>query len=562
MVPRSLLALTLFATMSCSGDGATTPSEGTEGTPATAEADNGRRDMLVVASQSDIQYLLPVVYESNADSQILQAINMPMIDTEFDCSLKKRPGLADQWEWREDGTVLWLKLREDITWYDGTPVTAGDVAFTYELIADKNVASPRSTYIERMVPGSAPKVIGDYELEFHFKTAYDRDTQVAHASFPPTPRHALADADRATLRGHPFNKQPMVDGPWKVATYEPNNRIVLEPNENFSGPESWKPRLNRVVFKVIPEYSTRLLELQNGTVDFMDGINVADADLLRENNPEISLKRRGWRAMDYVAWNLSNPMFADADVRRALSMSVDVDGMIGKLLTSKTGERYARRAVGTVTPALCNMHNDDIEPLPFDTTAAKELFAKAGWTDSNGDGWLDKDGKTFEFTISTNTGNKRRADGAILLQAAWKDVGVKANIEKLESNTFFDSLRKREYEAALSGWAAALFVDPSDVWHSDDPDRRREFNFTGYSNKQVDNLIERGLKIAEPDQAAPIWREMQQVVYDDQPYLFLWWMDEIVGVHNRFETSHVNILSVMYHLHEWEVPADKVKYQR
>ena len=98
---------------------------------------------------------------------------------------------------------------------------------------------------------------------------------------------------------------------------------------------------------------------------------------------------------------------------------------------------------------------------------AKALFAEAGWTDTDGDGVIDKDGVPFEFTLTTNTGNKRRADVAILVQAHLKEAGVKVNIEKQESNTFFENLRKKDYEAALAGWSAGLFIDPTTIWHSD-----------------------------------------------------------------------------------------------
>ena len=555
MFARSLL-LPLVFLVSCSG-GDPVPTEDTE--PVAAD---GPRDTLVVGLLSDVKHLLPIVYETSADSQVIQAINMPMIDSQFDCSIKKQPGLVERWEWKNDGTVLWYKLREDITWSDGKPVTAHDVAFSYDLMRDPDVSSPRAQYVEKMVEGKSPVVLGDYELEFHFKYAYDRDTQVAHATFGAHPKHLLEGADRKTLRGHALNKAPVGNGPWKIGSYEPNNRLVLAANDAFTGPAEMKPKLNRVIFRVIPEYATRLLELQNGTIDFMQSINVADADLIREQHPEINLKRRGWRSMDYVAWNLSNPMFADVEVRKALALSVDIEGMMGKLLTSKTGEVFARQATSTITPALCNIHNDEVKPLPHNLETAKELLAKAGWTDTDGDGWVDKAGKPFEFTITTNNGNKRRKDAATLMQAQWKKVGVKANLELLEANAFFDNLRKRDYEAAVSGWSASMFVDPADAWHSDTPEIRREFNFTGYSNKRVDQLIERGLKTPLPNEAAPIWREMQQIIYDDQPYLFLWWMDEIVGVHSRFENAQVNVLSVLYHLHEWEVPPDRVKYNR
>ncbi len=558
---RPVLALLPLLALTACGGGAPAdkPAEG-----GGAPADDGPKTQgtLVAAVQSDIGYLGSVVYEAAADSQILTNISFPMVDPEFDCSLKKSPGLAKSWEWSDDGKVIKMELRDDLTWEDGKPVTVHDVAFTYELIADPVVASPRLSYIEHAVDGKFPLVVDDKHIEWHFDRAYDRDTQIAHVGMALMPKHVFGDADRKTLRGNPNINKPLSYGPFRLANWKPNESFVLEPNPHFTGPDDWKPHLNRVIFRVIPEYSTRLIELESGKIDFMESVLVEDADRLREEHKEINLVRRGWRSNDYVAWNLSNPLFSDKKVRKALAMAIDTDQIIEKVLTSKTGESYARRSIGTITPALCGVHNNDIEPLPFNVQKAQKMLASVGWKDSDGDGILDKGGKKFSFTLSTNTGNKRRANSAVLLQAQLKQVGVEMNIEQTETNAFFENLRKRDYEAALGGWSAGLFVDPASVWGCDTEEKRNEFNFTGYCNPKVEELISKGLDTPNPKDAAPIWKEMQAEIYDDQPYLFLWWMDEIVAIHNRFDNTHIDMLSRLNRLHEWEVADDKIKYKR
>jgi peptide/nickel transport system substrate-binding protein len=530
--------------------------------PAANTAGSRTRDMLVVAYPGDIDSLNPVVSSSANDSAVADNLFYPTIDSDFDCSLKHKAGLAQAWSWSDDGKTLSMTLRDDLTWSDGVKVTASDLAFTYELLSDPLVATPRAGYVARLKPEARPKVIDATHVEWQFTEAYDRDSQIAHVSMTVLPRHVLEKVDRATLKGAPFSKAPTVNGPWKLAKYEPAQRFVLEPNEAFTGPAEQRPRLDRVVFKVIPEYATRLLELQNGTVDMMEGIAVADADKLRKDHPNLKLVRRGWRSMDYVGWNLMNSKFSDKRVRKALALAVDVNDMIAKLLTSDSGETYGRPAIGTITPELCGVHNDAVHPLTRDLSEAKRLLAEAGWTDTNGDGIIDKDGQAFQFSLLTNTENKRRADAAIFLQSHLKDVGVRMNIEKLDFNTMTDRMKRRDFEAVLSGWSAALFIDPSNIWHSDPPGRKSEFNYVSYSNPAVDDLIARGLATPKPEEAAPIWKELQATIYEDQPYLFLWWMDEIIALDSRFSTHHINLLSRLYHLNEWEVAPDKVKYRR
>jgi len=543
----------------CSGSGSTPDKVG----PSTTSADTSKtRDTLVIAAQSDIANLLPVVEESSFDANVGASLAFPMVDVAFDCSLKKSPALAKSWQWNEDGTVLAMELRDDIKWSDGTPVTPDDIAFTYDLVADPTVASPRLGYIERMAADGRPKVVDATHIEWHFTQAYDRDTQMSHVGLELVPKHVFQAADRASLRGNDKANSPLSYGPFRLAKWEPNQQIVLEPNPDFTGPPEWRPKLSRVIFRVIPEYSTRLLELESGNIDFMEAVRVQDADQLKESHPEIRLVRRGWRSQDYIGWNLSNPLFADVNVRKALATATNVDDMINKLMTSKTGESYARRSIGTITPALCGVHNDDVTPIAYDLVKAKEMLATAGWTDTDGDGILDKDHKKFEFTLLTNSGNTRRSEAAVRFQAQMKDLGISVDISQIESNTLFERSRKHDFDAVLTGWSAGLFVDPSELWHCNDPAHNKEyqFNFTGYCNPEVDKLIEQGLATPDPKDSAPIWKDLQAKIYADQPYLFLWWMDEIDAVNSRFEHTTVDILSPYDRLWDWEVPADKVKY--
>lgn len=542
-------------------------------------------DTFVVASQSDFASMNPVTAQAAADHDLIDSLNRHLVRFGFDCGLTFHPDLAESWEFSEDSTELKMTLRSDARWADGTPVTARDVRFTYDLVADDLVASPRRATIENMDPDLRVEVLSDQELVFHFTHAYDRTTMLAHASLVRlVPEHVLKDADRATLRGHAFSREPVVNGPWAITTWEPNQRLVIEAQDDWWGPAEDTPKLNRVIFKVLPEYATRLMELENGSVDMAVSLEVADADRLAVEHPEITLHRRGWRSTDFLAWNsldaasygdtlermgptdmdwaevTPHPIFSDVRNRQALSLAIDVDKLIADLLTSEaTGEAYGKRAVSTVSPEICAYHNEDLVPTPHDPEAAKALLAEAGWADSDGDGVLDKDGQPFAFTLLTNSGNPRRAKAAIIIQANLAQVGVSMNIEKLESNTFFSRLRKKDFEAALSGWSASTFVDMSNLWHSGHSSGQ---NYPNYSNPEVDRLIEEALRTPDPAAAQALWKQVQALVHADQPYTFLYWRDEIIGVSDRFDPAQVEFLHPYNRLERWDVPADKVKYTR
>jgi peptide/nickel transport system substrate-binding protein len=569
---RTPLTLALLL-VGCPPDPQPTTSPETPGQPA---------DTLVVAWADDVESLISVLPQTSADGEVTWLINPIVADVGFDCGLSYHPFAAESWSFSEDGLTLDVTLRDGLQWSDGQPVTARDVAFTYGLAADPAVGSPRAAFLEHMDPEGAPRVLDDHHLQFVFQRSYDPATMLAHAfGLELLPEHALRDADRAALKGHPFNQSPLVYGPWRVASREPGQTVVLEPNPAFTGPDEWKPRLRRVILKVLPEPATRLLELKAGTVDMVTGLEVEDARRLAEEHPEIQLLRRGWRAMEYIGWNGidgdayqgllaaapegerpqpatagPHPILGDPAVRRALTQAIDIDRAMAELLGA--GEHTnGKRAVGTVSPALCQHHASDLEPLPYDPDAARAALAQAGWADSDGDGVLDRDGQRLTLELMVSSGNPRRERIALLAQDALRQVGVQLEISTLDFNAYVDRAVRKDFDALVGGWSADLFVDPTTQWHSGP---EHVYNFVSYENPEVDALIARGLSEPDPALAAPTWRALQGEIYRDQPYTFLWWVDEIVAVDGRFQDVAVHPSSPLYHLHEWWVPADRVKY--
>ncbi len=585
------LLLTLLA---CSGgpDAASTwtgptTDQGPGNEPTQAEL-GGTADTLVVALLADVGGLLPVVSTTATEFDFLYNLNRLLLTRGFDCGMQYTPDIVESYAFDEDSTVLSMTLKDDVVWSDGTPFTTEDVRFTYELVADPLVASPRLDYVKKMVPGKAPLVTGDHTLEWHFTQPYNQTIQLSHTTLVPfVPKHVLADADRATLRGHDYGRNPVTTGPWRIAEWNPNEKIVLEPSPDWQGPEEDRPRLKRVVFKVLPEYATRLVELENGSIDMATSLQVEDADRLRIEHPELDIISRGWRATDFLVWNrldsadygtkkkalkAADPeaeldwdtvaphrYFGDARVRVAMSKAIDMDKLLRDLLGSKeTGQVHAKRAFSTLTPELCG-NATAIEPIPFDPKGARADLEALGWGDSDGDGWLDKDGETFVFMLRTNSGNPRRAKAAILIQAMLADIGVKVEIERIEANTFFADLRKKQFDAAISGWSAGLYADMEPLWHSGD---RNLLNYPSYSNPEVDRLIQEANVEPDPEKNAALLAEAQALIYADQPYTFLYWREELIALNKRFRDAKVSVLNPQHELNTWWVAPPDVKYHR
>lgn len=525
-----------------------------------------QRDHLVIGVPAEPRNLLPLLAETPADLAVADATSIAPMDGDFQCKLTWNPEYASSWTFSEDGRTITLALRTDMVWEDGQPLTADDLAYTFQLLADPAVAGTRASGLERLEPDARPKILSPGSVAFTFKEPFDRAAMLGTLAVPVVPKARLAGvaAGREALAAHALNRgAPLSSGPFKLKSHEEGKELVLVPNPAFVGPKEMTPKLREVVLKVIPAYEDRIKALFAGEVDLVDQVTVADADRIAADHPDIALHRRGWRAVEYVAWNERTPegaphaLFADAAVRTALTRAIDVEGMIHALLVSEaTGEVYGRPAVSTITPALCNVHNEAIVRIPYDASAARTSLAALGWADTNADGWLDRGGVPFRFTLLTNDGNPRRAAAAERVAKDLAQVGIEVKVELLANEVFLERLRAGQFDAALTGLSAGLTVDPAPVWSPGG-----EFNFVHYENAEVQALIARGLAETDADRARPVWKELQEKVYADQPVTFLWWQDELVALATRFRNPVIDIVAPYRHLWEWSVPIDRVKYR-
>ncbi|MBN2798647.1 MAG: hypothetical protein JXX28_05810 [Deltaproteobacteria bacterium] len=511
----------------------------------------------VVAVAEDVDSLLSVTSETSLAMEVMQAISYPLMELDFDCSLKKGPALAERWQWSPDGKVLSMWLRDDIRWEDGEPLDATDIAFTYELAATPAVNSPAAGHVARMTAGGRPAVLDPHHIEWRFSEAYDRDTQIGHTTdLTILPAHLLSGVDPSALRQSPLTLTPLSSGPFRVAEHAPGQRLVLAANPRFSGPTAAQAQLAEVEIRVIPSYEDRLAALAAGQVDVVAGVNVHDADALIAANPNLRVQVRPGVDLDYLGWNLSNPLFSDVRVRTALAQAVNLDQIKKDLFLDASGMCHAQRAVGTIPPSLCAAYNHNIELVQFKPDQARALLAEAGWGDADKDGILDKDGVPFHFKVVTTEGIERRRLMAKRLQTAWLRVGVEVEIIQMPPNQVYRLVGKGRYDAVLVGWADGLYVDPSALWQCPEGDDRG-FNVVGYCNPDVDALIDRGLSEPDAARSGPIWAEVQAKIYEDQPYLFLYWLDELVLVSDRVDGVEVDERGALSHLERWHLSASR-----
>lgn len=549
------------------------PRETAVAPPAAPPADTPRDTLVIAIAAEPTAYLSPLA-SSQLDQNIGELIGISLLETDFDCELSYSPKLARSWRWSEDRLSIEFELRDDLVWEDGDPIDAADVALTFGLLGDAAVASPRSAAVADLDPALRPWVVDATHVTFTFTESRDPAAMLAAiASIPVVPAHALAGVPRenAALSEHPLNHAaPLSAGPWRLTQRDVGEKITFEANPRWNGPA---PKLRRIVLRVIPEYADRVSALIEGGVDFVDGLHVGDAERIPART---RLARRGFRTQDAIFWNniapnpepavqprkskgsprpTPHPIFGDTRVRTALSMAIDIDRLVKDLFSSPTtGDVYAKRSVGTVSPANCTAHAEDLAPLSHDPSGAAALLTGAGWADKNGDGIIEKQGSPFRFTLLTYAGSPRRELAASAIQSDLQAVGIDMQIELLEPMALNERLRTREFDAVLGGWTATPYPSGTN-WATGD-----ELNFVSYTNPHVSGWLADADGAPDAAAAAVAWRALQDGIYKDQPWTFLYWVDDLVAIDQRFEGARHDVLFPWRHPDRWSVPEEKVKY--
>ena len=532
-VPSGLMLGLLAA---CGGDG---------GEPGAAGAAGANQ--VVIAEGADMDKPNPLVYATNVDGQIIELIYMRLLGTRwvdgeivYQTADENPMALARSYEFfGPDSASLRFRLRSDVEWTDGRPVTAHDVKFTYDTRGIDEVASPTQDFNREF---REVVVEDDSTVVVHLNRRYSE--VFYHTAVEIIPRHVYEGSDLSQMRSHPSLTDPaanlVTNGPMRITEWVRGQSIVLEPNPSFEP----TPTIERIIFRIIPEETTRMIELQTGRVDiaqvpfhFVEQIRATD---------DVRLETMEKRAYEYVAYNPNaHSFFADPEIRRALGMAVDKEALIAGLQL----DEFALPAGGPYAPIFRRLYDPEAQaPLPYDTAAARRVLEEKGWS-RGADGVLARGGERFSFSLVTNGDNRRRLDIAQILEQQWGRLGIDANIQSLEFNTLVERMTAREFDARIGGWQVGLSADLFQIWG--DPEGAS--NYVGYDNPEVQRLFAEAMAEPSPEAAAPVWRQAANLIVADQPYTWLFYYDVLYGVNNRVQGIEVNTLRPYGQVWEWRV---------
>jgi len=451
------------------------------------------------------------------------------------------PALARSWETSADGRSVTFHLAPEAHWHDGVPVTARDVVFTHELLIDPAVNYAARSYKDFITDVTADD---DHTVTFRFDRHYPY--QILDASVGAIlPEHLLRDAPRADLEATEFARRPVGCGPFRFSRWESQQFVEIVANDDyFLG----RPHLDRVVFRMVPDKTSLVTQLETGEIDVMEAVPPHEVERLRKSARQVRVESGEGRNYTYIGWNSRNPLFSSARVRRALGMAIDRQGLIDALCYG-----FASPVNGPIHPRLWAF-NPDVPALPYDPEGARRILAEEGWEDHDGDGWIDRDGQPFEFVLKTNLGNQVREDATVMIQSMLQKIGVKVEPRTYEWNVLWGSVIDHSYETAvLVGWSIALKIDLKSTFHSESI--AGKYNHTEYANPEVDRLIDRALAAGTFEEALPLWQEIQLFIARDQPYTFLYTIQDLFGVNRRVRGTRPDFRGYYRSLPEWWIPS-------
>ena len=499
-------------------------------------------DTVIIGIQSDIQSWNPFLAEDATSEEILTLVYPSLAVEQVDYQQHPpsfEPSLAESWEFSEDGLSLTFKLRTDAVWSDGVPVTSSDLLFSW-----KAQTSDAHGWLWADLTGNIEKVeaLDDHRVRYTFTHRYPYQLMDVNDG-PIVPAHAWEGIPFEAWEDTDWSEHVLSAGPFVPGAHTPQQEIILERNPRYFVVE--RPRLEGLVFRIVPSKSALFTQLLARGIDLVNDIPPAEAGRV-QSNPDLELRIFADRSYTHICWNLENDLFADPTVRRALGLAIDRSVLIEVVYNG-----FAQPSVGPVLSTMWAF-NRELEPLPFDPTAAAELLAEAGWKDSDNDGLLDRNGQTFSFEILAPAESEVRQDVALMIERDLGRVGIEVVPRLIEWGAVQAAISEGDFEAFVNRWIEPTQVDLEGIWRSAPPDTPT-FNFGHYSSPEVDLLLDEVAAAADFATQKPLLDRIQEIIVADQPYTFLVENVRLVGLDSRVQNADINDATIYFNVADWEI---------
>jgi peptide/nickel transport system substrate-binding protein len=500
----------------------------------------------------DVATTNPIIAGDTASQRVVSLIYPGLLGVDPDKAViaPNEPGaVVKDWTVSDDGLTYTFNMRTDLTWTDGTPITSADVIYAWKALqAGANGQNQAfATFVIDPTGASGIKDVqapDDHTVVVTFNNAECTALSTASA-LTPVPSHIMPDV--TALDDWDGNLNPTVTaGPFNFTEFRPGEQVSLAGNPDYKDALNGAVQPAGYIYKNVPDQNVEVEQFLAGEINLIDTPPVSRrADISATDAQVYKYPGNAW---DYLAFNLADPnnpqsayddkgnpidqghhpLFGDVRVRQAIAHAVDVDSII-KAAVFGEGTRMSSALI----PASW-AYDKSLAPIPFDQKMAADMLDQAGFIDDDNDPSTPRvakgamyaaDGTKFQFTLYTNEGNTRRTAIGTLVQDELAQIGIKVDFQTIDFNTLLDIQNSQTFDAIILGWRngypddpdlTQLFTPQSDVVGSGS-------DFTSYNNPQFTDLNTQAKTVAgcATDDRAPLYGQMQKIIQDDAPYVFL-----------------------------------------
>lgn len=417
--------------------------------------------------------------------------------------LNVQPSLAESWDIPDPKTYV-FHLRHGVTFSDGRPLTSRDVKWSFDSLLQGKIRSTKGSTYRYVESLDAPD---DHTVIFHLKQPW------------ATLLWNLAGGEGMGIvpfgSGDEISRAPVGSGPFKFVSAQQDREVVIQRNDSYWGNRA---QVERVRFAVIPDATTRALELRKGSADVAVNALSPDMVLTLEHEPSLNVVRGPGTVLGYMAFNLRDQTLNNVKVRQAIDYALDREPFIHFV------RRDMARPAWSVLPPESWAYDPDVRKYPHDPAKARQLLDEAGYP--------EKDGVRFHLLMKTSTEEESRSMAAVFQQQL-REVGIVLDIRSFEFATFFSDITRGQFQVYSLRWVGGnedpdifgyAFHSANMIPHG----ANRQY----YNNPRVDALIDRAQ--VETDQAVrkKNYAELQQILAEELPYIDLWYFNNVV-VHSK-----------------------------
>jgi len=442
---------------------------------------------LVVARLSDATTLDPhFITDIPSANVVYEKVYETLVEP--DKNMEPQPLLAT--EWKQVDNVTWeFKLRQGVKFQDGSPFNADAVKTNFDRVLDPKTASPQAGKFEMI---KEVKVVDESTVQFILKYPYAPLLSILMSNEGSiiSPKSIKENSDK-------IGRNPVGTGPYVFKSWKSGEEIKIEKNKDYWGN---KPKIDGVVFKVVPEDATRLAMIETGEAHVTDQVPVTEIDRI-EASDTMDLYRTDGLAVEYLSFNTKKKPFNDVRVRKAIAHAIEVDSIIKGVYND-----VGTKANSTMSPKVFG-YDPNIKGYDYDINESKKLLKEAGI----------KDGLSFTLTTSDR---KERINMAEVIQSQLKGIGINVKIQVLEYGAYIDAIAKGEHQVAIGGWGNATGDGDYNQFNLfDSKSQGAAGNSSFYSNPKVDKLIESARQEADSEKRKDLYAQAQEIENDEVPYV-------------------------------------------